>query len=614
MDLFIINQHHSADIDSSWLSSLRACIDSIGQTVMVLTTPWRKARPLSRGWCLFELYCTIVTNSSFEVAMSKSQRDDFLSTLSLESTREALSIIDSANSKFSVDADRKVIREALINEVGFTELNTMVSLTILNWIIATTEAVITATEQSDDDDDDDDDLKLQLMHSLGSIYQHYGRYKLAEKCLTDEYAHRLCNSDRNHPDTEASMFNLARLYIEQGTYDKAESLYTSTVEELQVRLDTITVDHHYHYHHHHPDILTFMHRFASLYSNMKCYEKAKQLYEQCLSKRRDELGDTHVDTLATMCQLGLIYESLGQYDKAEGLLIECFDRSREALGDIHPYTLDVMHSLANVYIAENKWIKAESMSMDCLDRKRVRLGHDHPSTLRTALDVVLLHHIRGRKDKANSLYEDVLGKIEKFHPNQLLHTSCLASFYFLGGDYDKAESLFISCLPKLRVQFSDDYHYVLLTMHHMAVLYHIQMKYDEAEALYVNFLSKRQSILSSSYDLLLANIYLQQEKYEKAEPFLTKLITKKKEQIDNDRAILLDASKALAKMHMKVGRYEDAELIYLEQLAKERARLGNNHPSVLPIMNNLALLYLNQTNYDKAEPLFLECLAKMRVQ
>ena len=127
MDLFSINQHHLADIDSSWLSSLRACIHSIGQTVMVLATPWRKARPLSRGWCLCELYCTIVTNSSFEVAMSKSQRDDFLSTLSLESTREVLSIIDSANSKFSVDADRKMIREALINEVGFTELNTMVS-------------------------------------------------------------------------------------------------------------------------------------------------------------------------------------------------------------------------------------------------------------------------------------------------------------------------------------------------------------------------------------------------------------------------------------------------------------------------------------------------------
>lgn len=157
----------------------------------------------------------------------------------------------------------------------------------------------------------------------------------------------------------------------------------------------------------------------------------------------------------------------------------------------------------------------------------------------------------------------MVGTIEKFHPDQLLHTSCLASLYLVGGDYDKAESLFISCLPKLRVQFSDDYHYVLLTMHHMAVLYHIQMKYDEAEALYVNCLSKRQSMLSSSSDdvLQLANIYLQQKKYEKAEPFLTELITKKKEQIDNDRAIILRASKALAEMYMKEGRYDNAELI-----------------------------------------------------
>ena len=59
------------------------------------------------------------------------------------------------------------------------------------------------------------------------------------------------------------------------------------------------------------------------------------------------------------------------------------------------------------------------------------------------------------------------------------------------------------------------------------------------------------------------------------------LLTKEKEQIDNDRADLLDASKALAEMYMEEGRYDDAELLYLEQLAKERVRLGNDHPSVL---------------------------------
>lgn len=69
-DLFSNNQHKAVDLDFQWWSTtFKSAIEQFGRTVMVLA-PWDDPIPLTRGWCLFEKYCTIVTHSRFEVAMS----------------------------------------------------------------------------------------------------------------------------------------------------------------------------------------------------------------------------------------------------------------------------------------------------------------------------------------------------------------------------------------------------------------------------------------------------------------------------------------------------------------------------------------------------------------
>ena len=48
---------------------------------MVLA-PFHDPVPLTRAWCLWELFCTIKTNSVFEVAMSSEERSRFLEAIS----------------------------------------------------------------------------------------------------------------------------------------------------------------------------------------------------------------------------------------------------------------------------------------------------------------------------------------------------------------------------------------------------------------------------------------------------------------------------------------------------------------------------------------------------
>ncbi len=58
-DIFSNNQHITASLEFEWWSeTFKNAIRSFGPTVMVLA-PWNDPLPLLRGWCIWELYCTI---------------------------------------------------------------------------------------------------------------------------------------------------------------------------------------------------------------------------------------------------------------------------------------------------------------------------------------------------------------------------------------------------------------------------------------------------------------------------------------------------------------------------------------------------------------------------
>ena len=86
-DLFCVNQHifKAVDHDHTWWgNTLQSLIESIGYTVMIVSSS-SNLIPLKRTWCLYELYCTIETNSRFEVAMSGSNSEVFMKSIAIDS-------------------------------------------------------------------------------------------------------------------------------------------------------------------------------------------------------------------------------------------------------------------------------------------------------------------------------------------------------------------------------------------------------------------------------------------------------------------------------------------------------------------------------------------------
>ena len=63
-DCFSIDEHATQALPQEWwATTFKEAIGLIGHTVMLLS-PWDGPVPLSRAWCLWELYCTVTSSNS----------------------------------------------------------------------------------------------------------------------------------------------------------------------------------------------------------------------------------------------------------------------------------------------------------------------------------------------------------------------------------------------------------------------------------------------------------------------------------------------------------------------------------------------------------------------
>lgn len=76
------------------------------------------------------------------------------------------------------------------------------------------------------------------------------------------------------------------------------------------------------------------------------FTEAEPLFQTCLQRRSQALGDSHGDTMRTMMALADTLEHLGKYNEAEECLDSCLIRRDEVFGDNHADTLETMYRLS----------------------------------------------------------------------------------------------------------------------------------------------------------------------------------------------------------------------------------------------------------------------------
>jgi hypothetical protein len=130
-DIFSHNQCSTTNREVTWWQfNFKEAINKIHHTVIVFTS-MIDLYPLSRAWCLWELYCSIVTDSKLEIAVTKEAELQFIEHCYREhynSDRELTFRVNSEKaSSFNKDDQKKIHHAIKYSEGGYIRLNELIT-------------------------------------------------------------------------------------------------------------------------------------------------------------------------------------------------------------------------------------------------------------------------------------------------------------------------------------------------------------------------------------------------------------------------------------------------------------------------------------------------------
>eukprot|EP00808_Paulinella_micropora_P015242 g62684.t1 len=473
-DIFTVNQHQTSTVDPDfWFEAFRENVRTIGRTVLILS-PWRNPVPLTRSWCLWEIFCTRLTKASFEICLSPTEVTDFEHTLvkDFDSILGALSRIDVKKAEAGKKEDQEKIL-ALVEGMqgGPHELNKAVLSEMRAWVVQAGRDALKAREGKTDE------ATLTLMNNLGRLLQDLGDFKGAEEFLRRALEAREKMLGPEHMDTLASVNNLAILLYYQGKLAEAEPLYRRA---LQGREKTLGAEH--------PDTLASVNNLGALLKQQGKVAEAEPLYRRALQGREKTLGAEHPHTLASVNNLGNLLCDQGKLAEAEPLYRRALQGREKMLGAKHPDTLASVNNLGVLLKQQGKLAEAEPLFRRALQGQEKTLGADHPSTLHSVNNLGNLLCEQGKVAEAEPLLRRALQGREKTlgaeHPSTLTSVNNLGVLLYQQGKLAEAEPLYRRALQGLEKTLGAEHPHTLTSVYNLGDLLEKQSKLVEAEALY----------------------------------------------------------------------------------------------------------------------------------
>ncbi len=146
-DIFVEDQNSSASKPPDYFfNAFKDAVGAIGTTVLVLE-PWSAPIPLTRSWCIWEIYSTITTGATLSVAHSPAEHASFENALveNFESVSLSLSDVDAEQADAFSASDKQRIDATIIEELGgFAAINELVVERMRTWLARAGQAAIDA--------------------------------------------------------------------------------------------------------------------------------------------------------------------------------------------------------------------------------------------------------------------------------------------------------------------------------------------------------------------------------------------------------------------------------------------------------------------------------------
>lgn len=422
-------------------------------------------------------------SSPLEIAMSPRDRHLFVQDILKKrdpytTMNDIWTTIRSKHSVCSKASDQERIFEAIKKGGGFQTIDTVVLARYRKWVL---QVALQALREHEGSDSRNDDVRVDsaamLRWIIGTLFKMQGKYGPAEEFLETSMNIYQARSGLDNVRTLEVMNTLGRLYELQNRKEDAERAYQDC---LQRRLKLLGPTH--------PQTLDSVNNLALLYGSGYGgrLADAKALCKLCLKQRRASsmLGEDHPDTIASASNLASLYYRQAQQSdadageqehlvaKAENLFRYCLAKRVELLGEDHPDTIHSMNDLASLCLVKGDGHEAAKLYHECYYQRKTTLGEDHRETLQSLHNLALVYSSAIDYDIDRSLLCPLNEQSGRENPTS-------------------PEELFRECLQKQTALLGPSHTDTLDTTCNLALLLEREERYHEASAFLEDCLEQR---------------------------------------------------------------------------------------------------------------------------
>ncbi|KAF0735481.1 hypothetical protein Ae201684_008048 [Aphanomyces euteiches] len=434
---FCNNQH---EIESQcydfdyWFDIFIRSLRSIGNVVMVMS-PWNNPTTLTRTWCVFEVYASIVENARFEIAMGRSQKASFLHDIQNDGAFiQMLATIHSEKSQTTIPSDRDNIFKLIRKEVGFQKLDRMVFEALEKWMLRTVEKQI--------DDAKSLETKAAWLYTKAEMTATKGFLYRATIASYECYDIYRQEKGDNFVGTWKALSQLAMLKMYQGyPFEEVEPMFLNALDHLTELLSRS-----------HEDTLQTMHYMGTFYVYNQKYDLAMPLLKECFELQCQHFGEEHVNTRVTMTSICSTLRCQNQFEEALEWSIRCYDVETRMFGEDYPEAYRTRHEMGLNYQSLGDFARAEVHFDAALQDCRRMYGLDHVKTQNIESSLADIYFLQGRYADAKEIFLQSLRDDSTHIHTKQLYSVKLGLLHLATQDTDRAKECLDEAVAHLRAE------------------------------------------------------------------------------------------------------------------------------------------------------------------
>ncbi|TCZ71808.1 CHAT domain-containing protein [Flaviaesturariibacter aridisoli] len=440
--------------------------------------------------------------------------------------------------------------------------------------------------------------------NLASAYRSTGRLDTAILLLEEALAIRRRVQGNGHPYYPLALGQLAGIYLDQGAPERAEALYTSTLQELDPSGNN------------YPDVLI---RVGRLYQRRARYDSALQCYRQA----RSLIAATAANEAAyrnVLADLADCFADGGRPDSADAIYREWIRLTERKAGTGTAYA-DALAGYAGFLRKTGRnTAAARAYLRQVADIYRQSAGTLSIGYIRKLRALGAFYYDQYRYAEAARCYQEALRLGEQVygrqHPDYAATLNDLANVYAdqkrLRG---KAEALYRQSLQIDEAIYGRKNANYLVSLYNLAAYFNKTGQPARALPLYRELAAGRRELFGERHPgyrkavVGLAETYEALEDNSQAIDTYKKLIVLCRMVEDTLSENYLSWLNSLAVLYDKEEDYGQALPLYSQVLALRIRTSGRSNPECAQEFRNLAYCYQEMDSLEQALPLYREALA-----